>query len=129
MSLVDVKCKKCGESSKLDIGDMLKEDVDQWLEKGNGFQCFGNHVEFGSRSDYWEVDWESLQEGNAPTEQDFEEELRSKSVEVYTTKELSQLYEVNSFNYGLCFVIDKSTREEKVFNFIHSPQGTRFYYA
>lgn len=103
--LVNVRCKKCGETSKLDIGNYSKEEVIKLLSNDKyGFECFGHHVEFGNRIDYWEIDWDSLQNGFAPTEEEFVADLKKKNTEVYTTKELQNKYNVVSFAMGFCIV-------------------------
>jgi hypothetical protein len=128
MSLLKVTCRKCGESTKLDTCDKSREEVEKWLKKDDdGFQCFGNHVEFGSRADYWTIDWNSEEEGHAPTEEDFLAELKSKYSEVYDTQELQKFYEVVGFFYGMCTSKSKATNVEKVFDFVRSPKGTRYY--
>lgn len=129
MPLVNVKCKKCGKQSKLDIENHSKEEIEEWLKKDDGFHCFGNHVELGKHSDYWVIDWNSLTEGSAPTEEEFLSELKEKFVEVYNTKEIQEKYDILGFSYGVCKAIDKETLKEKIFEFTTSPKGTRYYYA
>jgi hypothetical protein len=130
MALVKVKCKKCGETSTLDTGKMTKEEVEKALSNDkNGFHCFGNHVEFGNRIDYWEIDWDSITEGSAPSEEDFVKNLKSKYKEVYCNKEIENFYKVIGFQYGRCIAENKETSREMVFNFVHSPKGTRYYIA
>lgn len=128
MTMVTVKCRKCNESSKIDMGNHTREEVEKWLKKDDGgFQCFGNHVEFGSRADYWTIDWNSEEEGHAPTEEDFLTELKSKCSEVYDTTSLQETYDVIGFLSGMCRVRDKNTGLEKYFDFVHSPKGKRYY--
>lgn len=128
MSLVKIYCKKCGETSKLDTCGKSREEVEKWLNESNGgFQCFGNHVELGSRADYWTLDWNTVEEGHAPTEEEFIKDLNSKYMEVYENKEIDNFYTVKNFSFGMCVTEDKKTGEEKVFNFVHSPKGTRYY--
>jgi hypothetical protein len=130
MSLVKITCKKCGESTKMDIGEMTREQVEKALSNDkNGFHCFGNHVEFGNRIDYWKIDWDSVTEGSAPSEEDFISDLKSRHNEVYDKDELEHLYSVKGFMYGMCVAEHKETGKEKAFEFVHSPKGTRYYIA
>jgi hypothetical protein len=130
MALVKIHCSKCGEESKLDTCGKSRKEVEKWLnEVGDGFQCFGHHVEFGSRADYWTIDWDSEEEGHAPTEEEFLAKLKSEYSEVYENQEITKFYEVVGFSYGMCSVINKATSEKKFFNFTHSPKGTRYYIA
>jgi hypothetical protein len=126
--LVSVHCKKCDETGTLDVGNFSKEEIIKMLQKRDGFQCFGSHVELGSPIDYWEIDWNSLRDGSAPTEEQFLEDLRSKYEEVLTTKEISKKYEINGFAYGGCSATNKETGEDVGFLFTHSPKGERYYY-
>jgi hypothetical protein len=128
MGLLKVSCRKCGESSRLDTCGKSREEIEKWLKQDGGFQCFGNHVEIGSRSDYWTIDWESEVEGHAPTEEEFLQELKSKFKEVYNTKELQDKYTIQGFSSGMC-VVETENGEKKVFDFTHSPKGTRYYIA
>jgi hypothetical protein len=124
-----IYCHKCNERSKLDIGDKTKEEVQKWLNDSQyGFQCFGNHVEIGARSEYWTIDWNNPIDAKAPTEDEFLQELKSKFKEVYTTKELQDKYTIQGFSSGMC-VVETENGEKKVFDFTHSPKGTRYYIA
>lgn len=126
--MVKVTCKKCGESSMLDTCGKSREEVEKWLKKDDGgFQCFGYHVEFGSRADYWTIDWNTEKEGNAPKEEEYFNELKSKYSEVYDTKELQEVYDVVGFLSGMCRVKDRKSNQEKYFGYVHSPQGKRYY--
>lgn len=127
--LVDVKCSKCGESSKLDTADMSQKEVQKWLDKsGDGFQCFGNHVELCERSRFWTVDWSTMKEGSGPTDEEFVEKLKLNHKEVYKNKDLDTRYKVTGFSYGMCITEDKQTGETACFDFTRSPSGERYYY-
>jgi hypothetical protein len=133
--LVNVRCTICGESSKIDIGDMTKDEVEKLLKERDTFQCFGNHVELTSPLKFWVIDWDSIHQGSAPTEEEFLNKLKSKYKEVLTTDELSERYIVKGFLYGMCTVESKTEKEEwgepvsKAFQFTQSSSGKRYYYT
>jgi predicted nuclease with TOPRIM domain len=127
MGLVKVYCKKCGCDAKLDTCGKSKEEINEWLEKDNGgFQCFGNHVELGKRSNYWNIDWSTEEDGEAMSEDEFVKDLKSKYNEVFDTIEIANNYEIKNFSYGV--VLCEKNNEEFVFDFTHSPKGKRYYY-
>jgi hypothetical protein len=129
MSLVKVTCKKCLESTMMDIGDMSKEDVIKALSNDkDGFHCFGHHVEFGNRIDYWTIDWNTVEEGNAPSEEDFLAKLKEQYKEVYRYDEVQHHYNIKGFIYGICTATNVTTGEEVSLSFTHSPKGTRYYF-
>lgn len=66
---VDVRCKKCGQSKRLDIGapaagQALEEHVRllaDRLRHRPSFECFGGHFELRPPvPDFWEVDWSTV---------------------------------------------------------------------
>jgi hypothetical protein len=68
---VDVKCKKCGQAKRLDIGapgagqsleDYLRLLHDRLLHRPS-FECFGGHFELRPpMPEFWEVEWSSVGE-------------------------------------------------------------------
>ena len=126
--LVNVKCSKCGESTKIDIGDKTKEEVEKYLEMKGGFECYGYHVEFGKRSNFWTIDWDSIQEGSSPTEEQFLIDLRNDYKEVYKNQEIGEKYKVTGFSCGMCMVQNKETGKGECFDFASSPKGERYYF-
>lgn len=127
--LIPVTCKKCGNSTKIDVGNLNKEEVNRWLtDNGDGFECFGNHVEFGVRADYWELDWEHPEEGNAPTEEEFVNTLKERYEEVLTNEEMTKKYDIRGFAYGMCSAVNRETGESYGFDFKSSPNSHNRYY-
>lgn len=68
---VDVRCRTCGKSARLDVGapaaGQSLEDhlhlVRERLAHRPSFECFGGHLELRSPvPDFWDVDWETLGE-------------------------------------------------------------------
>jgi hypothetical protein len=61
---INAKCKKCGESGVIDIGDHNQKEVEQFLSKAEFGECqFGGwHVEIGKMINYLEVDWSRITE-------------------------------------------------------------------
>lgn len=127
MSLLNVECKKCGEQFKIDIKDQSIEQTKERLSRMEHFSfCPGNHIELSSPVNYLIL--KDIVPGNAPTEQEFIEKLKSEYKEVYENKELSVNYEVSGFSCGCCICRNKITGKKAYFDFKHSPAGKRFYY-
>ena len=66
---VNVTCKKCGTSKRMDVGtpaagQSMEEHlhlVQERLMHRPSFQCFGGHFELKAPvPEFWEVDWGSL---------------------------------------------------------------------
>jgi hypothetical protein len=52
------QCKKCGGRPIFDIGDLSREQVENWMDKTDFGHCsVGWHVELGKMSDYYVLDW------------------------------------------------------------------------
>ena len=121
--LLKGQCKGCGETIKLDVGNMTLEQVVEKLEKMDNFVCPGHHTEHCSPyPSYWEVDkgW-VFEEGQSMTEEEFVEDLRSKFVEVRDTTGMSGL--ITSFAFG-----EPMTNDGHTWSFCSSPKGKRWYY-
>jgi len=66
---IDVRCKKCGQAKRLDIGsppsgqsleEYLRLLHDRLLHRPS-FECFGGHFELKSpMPEFWEVDWSTV---------------------------------------------------------------------
>lgn len=128
--LVKAKCKICRQEGLFDIGDLTREQVEEKLSHMKSFQCsFGNHTEAIGPLELYDFDWDNLAEGQAPSEEDFLTSLKSQYSEVYTLEELQEIYEPESFLYGMCMCHPKKDPDEMaVFNLIRSPEGKRYYY-
>ena len=66
---VDVHCKQCGKTARLDVGgpaagQSLEEHLHLIRERllhRPSFECFGGHMELRPPlPDFWEIDWQSL---------------------------------------------------------------------
>ena len=66
---VDVKCRKCGQETRMDIGkpapgqqlqDYLKLLHDRLLHRPS-FECFGGHLELAAPLPrFWDIHWDTL---------------------------------------------------------------------
>jgi hypothetical protein len=127
--LVSVKCNVCGNTGKLDIGDIPVEKVKEGMKSKDFGHCyFGNHVELGKQSDYYEILDDTLEEGKAPTDEEWLTDLKNRVGEVWDTDELQQKFTVESFSYGMCCARDKETQTDCYLAFTSSPSGKRYYY-
>jgi hypothetical protein len=64
---VDVRCKKCGQQRRLDLGvptpDRAEAQrlVTERLTHQPSFQCFGGHFELRpALPEFWDIAWETL---------------------------------------------------------------------
>ena len=66
---VDVRCKRCGQRTRLDIGapatgqplDEYVHLVQERLLHRPSFKCFGGHLELAPPvPGFWDVDWATL---------------------------------------------------------------------
>jgi hypothetical protein len=127
--IVDVYCKKCGETGKLDIGDMTIEEATELLEKRKGFSCFGHHVELSSPiPNYWEIMPDTLREERVPTEEEWIADMIAKHGEIWGVQELGERFDKIGFSFGFCTARDKKTGEEVILDFTNSPKGNRYYF-
>lgn len=129
--LVKYKCKKCEKEGFFDIGDLTKIEAMAELRKqfGNGFECrIGKHYEIGSIFDFYDIDWDKPIEGESISEEQFLENLKQTFIEVYSTAELQERYNVEGFMNGQCLVSEKEDEDiQKIMLYYSSPQGKRYY--
>lgn len=129
--LIKYKCKKCEKEGFFDIGNLDKLEAMAILKKqyGNGFECtVGNHYEIGSIFDFYTVDWDNPIEGASMTEEQFIQGLKETFLEVYTTAQLQERYNVEGFLSGQCLVSEKENEEiQKIMLYYSSPEGKRYY--
>lgn len=68
---VDVSCTKCGQTTRLDIGEPAPDQsldehlhlLRERLTHRPSFQCFGGHFETRPPVPaFWQVDWSSVRE-------------------------------------------------------------------
>ncbi len=134
MSVIDLtrkvscKCKTCGETFQIDIGNSTREEIDKWLDKSGGFQCPGRHVELGKRSHHWTIDWNSLHEDTKQSDEDWLKELMTEHGVVYENDELSAYFKVTGFTMGFCMAKDKTSGEEVCLSYAHAPESGKRYY-
>ena len=64
---VDVRCKKCGQRRRLELGDPGDTRVDEFIHRVKerlahqpSFECFGGHLELAPPVPrFWDIDWAS----------------------------------------------------------------------
>ncbi len=62
---VDVRCRKCGQHRRLDLGDPAGRPLEEFLHLVKerlshqpSFECFGGHFELAPPVPrFWDVDW------------------------------------------------------------------------
>lgn len=130
MRYITVKCTKCKNSGKLDVGTLDMEGVIEAMskEKEFGFHCnLGNHVEFGRMSDYWVIVSDIIDDGVAKeTDEEWQDNIGLGPF--YTTERVREHFEIDSFSAPFCFGKSKDTGNEVVLSFGHAPSGTRYYW-
>ena len=65
---VDITCKKCGNRSRLDLGDPGDTPVEEYLHlltecltHKPSFECFGGHLELAPPlPNFWTIHWDTL---------------------------------------------------------------------
>lgn len=129
--LVQVHCKECGEDFKLDVGDATPEEVEAELAARDTFECPGHHVELSSPMNYWEIDWESAEEGSAPTDEEWLAKLKESYDEVYDSAQAVKDagIEITSFAFGIPMAKDVETGKDINLDFASAPSGKRYYYV
>ena len=124
--LCKTTCKKCGESFKLDIGTMTKEQTIEKLSKQNRFECPGHHVELNSPMDYWVLG--EIIEGSIQSESDWLESMKKNGRILYSNDDVRELFNCTGFSCGVFCGTDKKTKESIMLDFSSSPGGNRYYY-
>lgn len=126
--IVSCTCKKCGETFKLNINNATREEIESGFMKQDGFQCPGHHVELGPREDCWTIDWDSLRKDHVPSEEEWLEKLKNQNQGVWDTKSVQEFFKIQGFFGGACIAINKETGQEVCLDYVHSPDGVRYYY-
>jgi len=124
--LCKTTCKKCGESFKLDIGTMTKEQTIEKLSKQNGFECPGYHAELDSPMNYWVLG--EIIEGSIQSESDWLESMKKNGRILYSNDDVRELFNCTGFSCGVFCGTDKKTKENVMLDFSSSPEGNRYYY-
>lgn len=65
---VEIACRKCGQSRRVDLGEPAGRPREEFLRlvverlaHQPSFECFGGHVELRPPlPEFWEIRWESL---------------------------------------------------------------------
>ena len=122
-------CSQCGEQFSINMGELTKNEAVANLKKWDSFECPGHHVEFGSPLNYWNIDWDSVEEEEPITEEQWLTNLKSKYKHVYSAQEFNNRFTDVQFMYGVVSAKNKLTDEKMVLDFTNSPEGKRYYYA
>ena len=119
-----VQCKKCGDQGKVDVGDVTTVEQAQALVDQHMSSCpWGHHIELG-RVKFTVL---SLDEGSAPTDEEWLATQREKGYILWTTDELrSTPIEITGFSFGYpsANIGGKSVN----LDFAESPSRKRYYY-
>lgn len=116
-------CRKCGETIKMDIGDMTRDEAIAALKEWKMFSCPGHHVEIcPPYPHFWNLDEWELIEGHCMTEDEFLSDLKTKYKDVRDTEGMAGL--IDGFSYGF-----PMTNDGKCWDFCQSPKGKRWYYT
>jgi transcription elongation factor Elf1 len=124
--IVGVHCNKCGLDFDVDIGDKTREEVET---NKTGIKCPGHHVELMPKPDDFTIDWSSIKNGSALTDDEWLKEMKYYYSEVYEKDELEKAnIEITGFVIGEPMAKDTRTGEDIVLSFATAPSGKRYYY-
>lgn len=127
--LIKATCLKCGKVNYFNIGKMTKEEAIEQLSKGTSKCVTGSHEEVMPPIKLFEFDWDSRIEAVPMDDDMYKAELIRKFGRAYTTEELQEKYNVESYAFGGCLCTSKTDENDmKVFSITQGPNGTRFYY-
>jgi len=120
------KCKKCGETARF---QGTREELEAYLDQ-ESFHCNpGHHMELCGPRVYLEVDYDNPGEPEElPTDEQVLADLKTRYRWAGDTKALGEEFEVVGFSFGLCVAVRKATGDKEVLDFMHTPDGTRYYY-
>lgn len=121
--LLTGQCRTCGETIKIAMDDATKEHIIEVIAKWDTFSCPGHHVELsGPYPHHWALDDWVIVEGQVPSEEEFEAQLRADHKEVRDTEGMAGL--ITSFSLGF-----PMTNDGRSWDFTVSPEGKRWYYT
>ena len=121
------RCRTCGEVGRVEVGPDVAtvEEAQTKLDSAHIQSCpFGHHVELA------DIRYEvlELQDGSAPTMDEWKSEMVAKGYELWTTDQLRQTEVViESFAFGL--PVARVRGQEFVLDFTTAPNGERYWYA
>lgn len=128
MVLVNIICKRCGGHGKIDIGNKSLDEIKEILKKRDAFEChLGHHFENASPFEFWEFG--DIEEGKAPTDEEWFNEMIKRYKELYTSDDLSVKFNVIGFAGGMCIAKFKKSGETVYLSYSSSPSGKRYYYV
>jgi hypothetical protein len=64
-------CKKCAAVVHVPVGEHAIPDLQELLGVLQGFECPGQHVEFGTALEQYEWDWDPVEREAPPTDEHF----------------------------------------------------------
>lgn len=125
-AVIEVYCKKCNENFTLITKGKNREQIEEILQKQNGFECTaGNHVELDNPMNYWVLG--KIIDKEVPLDLEKLQDLKNSYSEVYSTSELQEKYKVSGFSFGTCICENKSNGKKAYFDFTRIGND-RFYY-
>lgn len=128
--LLNVTCKKCGMSYKMDIGNRTKEETITVLKKQKTFSCKpGHHEEISSPVNF--LTFGEIETGSAPTDDEWLSEQTKNGTVLMATDQVREKYTCTGFSAGLFvgYRNDDKTRKTVYLDYTHSPSGKRYYYG
>jgi len=126
--LMNVECKKCNTSFKLDIGNDTLEQTKVKLSAMDTFSfCPGNHIEISSPINYLIL--KDIIEGKIQTEEDWLKDMKKKGYKLISNDQIHTDYTCTGFSCGMFVGYKKDNpKEQLVLDFMRSPDGNRYYY-
>jgi len=127
--IANVKCLKCGETGKFDVGSDVKtvEEAQAKIDAAHVQNCpFGKHVELS------DIGYEvvSLEEGEAPTDEAVIAEMESKGHLCWdSTANTPAGIEVVSFAFGCPIAECPKGKKDFWMDFMSLPSGKRLWYC
>jgi hypothetical protein len=126
------KCKKCGETIKIEIGDLTLDQFKERLAARVGYECPGRHCELSPMIGDFEWDWTPFEVPTPRTDEQYLEELRAiypdcrifiLGSEMQGVPHLTQLKDLRHIGFG---EFDSETHSYARFD---SPRGSRRFYV
>ncbi len=101
LRILNAKCKKCGATVRIKMGDKSREEVIEKLSAWDGFECPGFHVEIVSPVNFWEFGEITEEEDGKTNEQLRQELIEKHGIEnVLTTQDFNHYAGIEHIGYG-----------------------------
>ena len=126
--MLNVTCKKCNTSFKLDISNDTLDQTKEKLSAMDTFSfCPGNHIEISSPINY--LVFGDIVEGKIQTEKQWLKDMKKKGYKLISNDDIQKNYSCNGFSSGFFIGFKKDNPNDKlVLDFMRSPEGNRYYF-